>query len=225
MHENRYIYYIIYVCMSVCLYAYTSSSLTSFLSHDLFKHPSFPNPLYPLQPSLTETTTRTPQLYPCRVNIANPPSLLLAVEALLDILLEVSSAEKQGQGAGAGAGVGVSVGMDGTVEAEQGSEGTPTLTAASAASAAALLPSLLSLRPSFHRWVQWMLATQKGQRQGSFRWRGRSNGDGKVLFEGLWVLYYCAVLRAICVWCKVNIVYVCAWFEGITTSLLHTNSY
>lgn len=37
--------------------------------------------------------------------------------------------------------------------------------------------------PRLHKWVQWFLHTQRGSDAfpGSFRWRGRSKGDGKVI--------------------------------------------
>lgn len=79
-----------------------------------------------------------------RVNIANPPTLLLVVDQLLDRLergtLEVEEAEK----------VKVFLGVS---------------------------------YPLFHQWVQWFLHSQRGSfnTPGSFRWRGRSESDGKVI--------------------------------------------
>lgn len=48
---------------------------------------------------------------------------------------------------------------------------------------ALVLDFLRDIYPLLHRWVQWYLHTQRGSDTylGSFRWRGRSSGDGKVI--------------------------------------------
>jgi hypothetical protein len=47
----------------------------------------------------------------------------------------------------------------------------------------AVLSFLRDIYPRLHRWVQWFLHSQKGSsaHPGSFRWRGRSASDGKVI--------------------------------------------
>jgi len=46
-----------------------------------------------------------------------------------------------------------------------------------------VLTFLRDVYPQLHRWVQWYLHSQRGSdaRPGSFRWRGRSQSDGKVI--------------------------------------------
>jgi mannosyl-oligosaccharide glucosidase len=46
-----------------------------------------------------------------------------------------------------------------------------------------VLSFLRDIYPLLHRWVQWYLHSQKGSdaQPGSFRWRGRSQTDGKVI--------------------------------------------
>lgn len=46
-----------------------------------------------------------------------------------------------------------------------------------------VLSYVRDIYPLLHKWVQWFLHTQRGSDAypGSFRWRGRSKGDGKVI--------------------------------------------
>lgn len=81
-------------------------------------------------------STRVPDEFIVQnVNIANPPTLLLVLEKLLD------------------------------------------------KNSAGIVPFLQQMFPLLHDWVQWYLYSQQGpaDRPGSFRWRGRSPSDSKVI--------------------------------------------
>lgn len=81
-----------------------------------------------------------------RVNIANPPTLLLAIDSLLRRYGNKDIARTHD-------------------EEEQ---------------RIAALNFLVDAHPALHQWVQWFLSSQRGH-SASFRWRGRSMHDQKVL--------------------------------------------
>jgi len=74
-----------------------------------------------------------------RVNIANPPTLLLAVQSLMRRAGSLGAEERQ-----------------------------------------TVLSFLSKAYPALHEWVQWFLHSQRGTGE-SFRWRGRSSSDQKVI--------------------------------------------
>jgi mannosyl-oligosaccharide glucosidase len=74
-----------------------------------------------------------------RVNIANPPTLLLAVQSLMRRAGSLDAEERQ-----------------------------------------TVLSFLSKAYPALHEWVQWFLHSQRGMGE-SFRWRGRSSSDQKVI--------------------------------------------
>ncbi len=94
-----------------------------------------------------------------RVNIANPPTFLLVVESLLGRHFPGSAEE--------------------TCPALAGDSCAEPLTAEQSE----LLVFLGHIYPQLHQWVQWFLVSQRGSEQipGSFRWRGRSLADNKVV--------------------------------------------
>lgn len=91
-----------------------------------------------------------------RVNVANPPTFLLVVDSLL---AHFFGADQQ-----------------------CGAESEKSC-AAMTAEQSDLFSFLARIYPQLHQWVQWFLISQKGSDsvEGSFRWRGRSLSDSKVI--------------------------------------------
>jgi mannosyl-oligosaccharide glucosidase len=100
-----------------------------------------------------------------RVDIANPPTLLLAVRGLAGLLTVTAVAPP----------------------ADGSSSDAPAAAAAAAAAAVSLRRDvrvfLAQALPSLRRWVAWLQASQRGSAfaPGSFRWRGRAAGDSSKL--------------------------------------------
>ncbi len=112
-----------------------------------------------------EATRRVPEEFITqRVDIANPPTLLLAVDSLVKRLkLDQPGAVSP-----------VCVASDGSGLCEPHDMETERVQ---------VLSFLARVYPLLHQWVQWYLDSQRGSEQfpGSFRWRGRSLSDQKVL--------------------------------------------
>ena len=89
-----------------------------------------------------EAEARVPQEFITqRVDVANPPTLLLVVRSLLRLAQESSnSADKKG-----------------------------------------LWKFLQQAHAPLNQWIRWLAHSQQGSSAGSFRWRGRSQSDGKVI--------------------------------------------
>ena len=81
-----------------------------------------------------------------RVDVANPPTLLLVVRSLLRLAQDSSNS-----------------GSDGSAD-EKG-----------------LWKFLQQAHKPLHQWIRWLAHSQQGAAAGSYRWRGRSQTDGKVI--------------------------------------------
>ena len=137
-----------------------------------------------------------------RVNIANPPTFLLVVD---NLLTRFASPEPQASYAPASNKKKSSRALQKTTtdlavvseelevvedndeaivkRRERASGNRELVTVEYDAERALVLDFLRDIYPLLHRWVQWYLHTQRGSDTylGSFRWRGRSSGDGKVI--------------------------------------------
>lgn len=103
-----------------------------------------------------------------RPDIANPPTLLLVLE---DLLEEYGSlAEKTQQ-------------CRSSSDNNDGNRATDGSCAEHTGNREALMKFLSSGFDRLHTWVQWYLSSQSGSssRPNTFRWRGRSKHDGKVI--------------------------------------------
>jgi mannosyl-oligosaccharide glucosidase len=91
-----------------------------------------------------------------RVNIANPPTLLLVIEKIIDRHIKDTSLD---------------VSIDGNDNLNQNRE--------------QILIYLKKSYPFLNRWLQWFLNSQSGpiNAEGSFRWRGRSKSDNKLVIK------------------------------------------
>ncbi|KAJ1433165.1 mannosyl oligosaccharide glucosidase-domain-containing protein [Ochromonadaceae sp. CCMP2298] len=120
-----------------------------------------------------------------RANIANPPTLLLVVEALLErfapapapqvgLCTDVQKASKDLATSAK------KVGVEG--ETEGGELASCASLALYNTDRDLVLSFLRDAYPLLHQWTQWFLHTQRGPAHypGSFRWRGRT-ADGKVV--------------------------------------------
>lgn len=88
-----------------------------------------------------------------RATIANPPTFLLVLESLLNRLSNVCVEDVNNE----------------TCSQEPLSERDK------------ILEFLSDMYPRLHYWIQWFRYTQQGELPGSFRWRGRSSSDNKVI--------------------------------------------
>lgn len=133
-----------------------------------------------------------------RLNIANPPTFLLVVD---NLLARFSSAQppitrasaKQTSRALQKASTDLSTVSEELEVVENNDEAlVKKRTVKSGAALVAMeydaerdivLDFVRDIYPLLHRWMQWFLHTQRGSNKfpGSFRWRGRSSGDGKVI--------------------------------------------
>lgn len=135
-----------------------------------------------------------------RVNIANPPTLLLVVDNLLTRFTSARppatyTAAKKSSRALQKTSTDLTTVSEELEVVENNEEALVKKRNRSASNAEALvvleyeaerelvLEFLRDIYPLLHRWTQWFLHTQRGSEKfpGSFRWRGRSSGDGKVI--------------------------------------------
>lgn len=136
-----------------------------------------------------------------RVNIANPPTFLLVVESLLSRFANAQpppayTSKKQASRALQKVSTDLATTSEELQVIENNDEAVTKKRARSTnpdeeqlvaveyeAERDLVLNFIRDIYPQLHQWVQWFMHTQRGSNKfpGSFRWRGRSSGDGKVI--------------------------------------------
>ena len=131
-----------------------------------------------------------------RVNIANPPTFLLVIDSMLTRFQNPTPTPRKASPRATGTDL-FPVSEELKVEEVAGDRelmkkytrktidprDAQLILAQHEEDREAVLSTLRDLYPLLHRWVKWFLHSQKGSEvyPGSFRWRGRSQDDGKVI--------------------------------------------
>jgi mannosyl-oligosaccharide glucosidase len=128
----------------------------------------------------TEAEKRVPDEFVTqRVNVANPPTLLLVVESLLE---RVSGNQDQRVTTDA-----INGSKNGCEEGDEVCKAAWIGSSQQLEENAAIRSFLRNAYPALQEWTNWYLSSQKGPEtaEGSFRWRGRASTDQKLIANTL----------------------------------------